>query len=55
MAQSLNHKRHDYLIKKMILGAGLICLSSIALTQSNNEFYGNARLLNLEDDGFRVI
>lgn len=42
-------------LKKLILGAGLICLSSIVLSQSNNEIYGNARLLNQEDDGFRGI
>lgn len=40
-------------LKKNILGAGLICLSSIVLAQSNNELYGNARLLNQEDDGVR--
>lgn len=42
-------------LKKLILGAGLICLSSIVLAQSNNEIYRNARLLNQEDDGFRGI
>lgn len=42
-------------LKSFILGTGLICLSSIVFAQSNNENYGNARLLNQEDDGFRGI
>ncbi len=42
-------------LKKIILGAGMICFSITAFSQSTAEIYGKARLLNKEDDGFRGI